>query len=147
MQKKFRIFTMALALTVAAFSIAAFAACTEKETGEGVTVTVSRESIELEVGQSQKLIVSVDPADVADKTVEWKSSDEKVATVEDGLVTAVAAGEATITVTSNGKSDSCKVTVKGTGDSAGDTGDASSGGASSGDDSSGSDSSGGSSMA
>ena len=43
----------------------------------------------------------------------WKSSDTKVATVDNGLVTAVAEGTATITVTTadGGKTATCEVTV------------------------------------
>ncbi len=132
MQKKFRIFTMVLALAFAVCSLAVFAACTDKnDSSENVTVTVSSKAIELEIGESQKLTVSVEPADAADKTVEWKTSDDKIATVDNGLVTAVAEGEATITVTSNGKSDSCKVTVKAAGTGGDSSGDSSSAGDSS----------------
>ena len=45
-------------------------------------------------------------------TIAWTSSAEAVATVDDeGVVTAVGAGSATITATCNGKSDTCAVTV------------------------------------
>ena len=51
----------------------------------------------------------------ADATVTWTSSDDDVATVEDGVVTGVAAGTATITasITVDGTSytDTCAVTV------------------------------------
>lgn len=49
----------------------------------------------------------------ATKDVVWESSDTNVATVDaKGKVTSVSAGTATITATANGKSASCKVTVK-----------------------------------
>ncbi len=48
----------------------------------------------------------------AGETVTWKSDDESVATVENGVVTAVAKGTATITATAGGKSATCTVTVK-----------------------------------
>ena len=44
--------------------------------------------------------------------VEWTSSDELVVTVENGVVTAVKAGEATVTATVNGQSATCSVTVE-----------------------------------
>jgi uncharacterized protein YjdB len=51
------------------------------------------------------------------ETVDWSSSDEAVATVEDGVVTAVGAGTATITakITVDGQdyTDTCAVTVTG----------------------------------
>ena len=47
------------------------------------------------------------------KNVSWKSADEKVATVDNGTVTAVGAGETTITVTTadGSKTATCKVKV------------------------------------
>lgn len=121
MQRKIRIFTMALVLALGVCSLAAFASCMKKP-AENVTVTISQKEIQLEVGQSEKLTVSVQPADAADKTIEWKSSDESVATVKDGLVTAIAEGSAVITVTTNQKSDTCKVTVKAAGENPADSG-------------------------
>ena len=49
--------------------------------------------------------------DATDKTVVWSSSDEKIAKVENGKVTAVAEGEAVITVKAGDKTATCKVTV------------------------------------
>lgn len=60
------------------------------------------------------LTASVLPADASDKIVVWRSSNTAVATVENGIVTAIGDGQATITATSNGdssKAASCTVTV------------------------------------
>ena len=59
------------------------------------------------------LIPTVLPAEATDKSVTWSSSNEAVATVTDGVVTAVAAGTATITVTTTdgAKTATCAVTV------------------------------------
>ena len=64
-------------------------------------------------GETLTLTATVAPDDAADKTVTWTSSDETVATVTDGVVTAVAAGTATITVTTTdgAKTATCTVTV------------------------------------
>lgn len=84
--------------------------------------TVLATSIELDVanaamtqGETLQLTATVLPEDATDKSVTWASSDETVAIVsEDGLLTAVMPGTATITVTTNDGSQlsaSCEVTV------------------------------------
>lgn len=54
------------------------------------------------------------PEDVDSSDVKWTSSDNNIATVDDnGVVTAISAGEVTITVTTvNGMADTCTITVK-----------------------------------
>lgn len=77
-------------------------------------VTVSPASLSLTVGQTGQLTATVQPADATNKNVSWSSSNTSVATVNNsGLVTAVAAGSATITVTTQdgGKTATCAVTV------------------------------------
>lgn len=54
-------------------------------------VTLDKTSASLTVGGTETLTATVNPDDATDKTVTWKSSDESVATVDDGVVTAVAA--------------------------------------------------------
>lgn len=76
---------------------------------EEANISISDTTLTLEAGKTHQL--SVTGADT--NTVTWKSDKEAVATVDaDGLVTAVGAGEATITATVNGKDLTCKVTVK-----------------------------------
>jgi uncharacterized protein YjdB/alpha-tubulin suppressor-like RCC1 family protein len=48
---------------------------------------------------------------LTDRPITWRSSDEKIARVDDGTVTGVARGTATITATAEGKSASARVTV------------------------------------
>lgn len=75
---------------------------------------INTSKIELEEGTSFKLNVIVLPNDATDKEVKWTSSNEAVASVTDeGLVKAIGAGNATITVKSidGDKNISCKVTV------------------------------------
>ena len=76
-------------------------------------VTLNKTSTELTVGQSETLTAAVEPSNATNKNVTWSSSAESVATVEDGKVTAVGAGEATITVTTEdgNKTATCAVTV------------------------------------
>lgn len=84
-----------------------------------VVVTTSIEldivSLELIEGQTATLNATVSPSDATNKTVTWTSSDASIATVEDGKVTALSKGTATITASSNdgsGKHASCSVNVK-----------------------------------
>ena len=65
-------------------------------------------------GETLTLTPTVAPGNATDKTVTWTTSDASVATVADGVVTAVAVGTATITATSNDdatKTATCTVTV------------------------------------
>ena len=78
---------------------------------EGVSLNVP--SVKLTEGEQTTLTATVNPSDATNKNVSWTSSDNTVATVENGKVTAVKAGTATITVnTEDGnKTATCTVTV------------------------------------
>ena len=79
---------------------------------EAAKVTLNKTSLQLEKGAKATLSATVLPADAADKSVTWISSNPKVATVKDGVVTALKAGTTSITVTTaNGLKTTCKVTV------------------------------------
>jgi hypothetical protein len=71
-------------------------------------------SVTLKTGDTQKLVATVSPATAADKSVTWTSSNTAVATVSGGVITAVAPGTATITVTTEvgGYRATCTVTVE-----------------------------------
>ena len=77
-------------------------------------VTLDKNSITLNVNETDTLAATILPNDAADKSVTWSSSNPSVATVDsNGIVTAVAAGNATITVTTvdGGLTAQCAVTV------------------------------------
>lgn len=78
------------------------------------SVTVTPASATLTVGETASLSAGVLPADATDRTVQWSSSDEAVATVSaEGVVTAVAPGDAVISATaSNGVKGECAVCCK-----------------------------------
>ena len=73
-----------------------------------VTLSVAPATLSLEVGTTGKVTATVEPSGTA---VTWTSSDKNVATVADGVVTAVGAGKATITATAEDKTATCEVTV------------------------------------
>lgn len=78
------------------------------------SITLDSNEGKLTVGNSHTIKATVAPEEVAaETTIEWSSSNEKVATVdENGKVTAIAAGEATITATAGEESANYEVTVK-----------------------------------
>jgi uncharacterized protein YjdB len=78
-----------------------------------IEVILNKKELALNVGDSEKLIATVLPANATNKTVKWESSAPSVATIENGLVSALSAGSATITVeTVDGKrTATCTVTV------------------------------------
>lgn len=76
-------------------------------------VTLDKTELALTVGGEETLTATVAPANATNKTVTWTSSNDQVAAVDNGKVTAVGAGEATITVTTadGGFKATCTVTV------------------------------------
>ena len=67
---------------------------------------------EVEEGKTVTLTAKVQPDNATDKTVTWTSSNKAIATVADGVVTGVAAGQAVITAKAGDKEATCTVTVK-----------------------------------
>lgn len=78
------------------------------------SITLDSNEGKLTVGNSHTIKATVAPEEVAAKTtIEWSSSDEKVATVDsNGKVTAVSSGNATITATAGEESANYEVTVE-----------------------------------
>ena len=74
-------------------------------------ITLSETTLEITEGEKVTLTATVEPDEATDPTVQWKSSDEKIAKVVGGEVTAVAEGSAIITAIAGEKSAECAVTV------------------------------------
>ncbi|MBR6017259.1 MAG: Ig-like domain-containing protein [Paludibacteraceae bacterium] len=76
-------------------------------------VSLDHSTLSLEAGQTGTLTATVAPSNATNQNVSWTSSNTAVATVANGVVTAVSAGSATITVTTEdgSKTATCTVTV------------------------------------
>lgn len=78
------------------------------------SITLDKSELFLYTGNSETLTATIEPDNATNKNVTWSSDNEAVATVDNGKVTAVKEGTATITVTAqdgSGVSTSCSVTV------------------------------------
>ena len=77
------------------------------------SLKINKEDFTMTKGTSETLTVTGTPADALEgQTITWKSSNKDVVTVDsEGKVEAVGVGNATITATAAGKSDSVKITV------------------------------------
>ena len=109
--------TKILTIALAALTIGLLGSCKKEDLKVSVTdVRLDQTELTITVGDADvKLTATVAPENATDKTVSWASNAESVATVDaSGKVTAVAPGEATITVTTvdGGKTATCTVTVK-----------------------------------
>ena len=77
------------------------------------SVNLNKTSDKLTVGSKDTLTATVAPSNVTNKTVNWSSTNTKVATVANGVITAVGSGTAKVTVTTadGSKAATCTVTV------------------------------------
>lgn len=75
-------------------------------------ITLSESDITMRINEVTSITATVLPLDSTDKTVTWSSSNEKVATVDNGTITALTSGTTVIrAVSANGNSAECVVTV------------------------------------
>ena len=78
---------------------------------DDIKMALNATSLDLKTGDEINLKVAYCDNDITDKTIIWTSSDEKVATVTEGKVTAIGQGVAVITATVNGVSAKCEISV------------------------------------
>ena len=103
-----------ITVAIYTFLVMALIGCTEEPVPIAVTsVSLNSTSMELVEGTTQTLIATVSPSNADNQKVIWSSSNSSVATVTDGVVTAIKAGTATITVKTDegAKTATCNVTV------------------------------------
>lgn len=108
-------------ITVSTMDGTAKATCevivTKKETEVEIvpikSISISRSSLSLKVGDIEILSAIISPANATDKSVVWSSNNEKVVTIQDGKVTAKTVGTAIITVSDKDGTHkaTCTVTV------------------------------------
>ena len=92
-----------------------FSGC-EKDNSVSVTdVTLNKQAITLAVGDEVTLVATVIPENATNKTIAWTSSDTAVATVDNGVIKALAVGAVTVTVTTEdgNHTATCALTVIG----------------------------------
>lgn len=73
-------------------------------------ITLDRDTLTIACGETATLTATVEPSDTTD-TIAWSSENDGIATVDNGVVTAVGQGETTITATCGNQTASCKVIV------------------------------------
>ena len=79
------------------------------------SLSFDKTSMKLAPDQTDTITATILPENATDTTLVWTSSNPKVATVENGKVTGIKAGSATIkAVTANGITKTCRVTVEST---------------------------------
>jgi len=100
-------------LLITVLSVISVFSCSNSADIAVESVTLSQNSLSLIIGEQKTLSATVLPQTATDKSMTWSSSNSSVASVADGTVSAIAAGSATITVTtkSGAKTASCNVTV------------------------------------
>lgn len=85
----------------------------EPETVQVTGIELDKTEVTINKGEKTTLTATITPSNATNKNLSWSSSAEGVATVENGVVTAIAEGNATITVTTEDGSHTatCDVTV------------------------------------
>lgn len=77
------------------------------------SVTLNQSSLKLQPGEQRAISASIQPQNATDQTLIWRSSNPSVAAVQNGVVTAVSTGYASVTASSaDGETSAvCQVTV------------------------------------
>ena len=101
--KKIALYLMTVLVVCLSFIFAACKPTTEVKD----EIMLNETAITLEIGESQTLTATTNVT----SGVQWSISDDTIATVEDGVVTALAAGTATVTATAGTAQATCTVTV------------------------------------
>ena len=101
------------AITVVSVDSGVKATCTVSVIAPVSGITLDKDTMVVRVGFKASITATITPANASNTNISWSSSNTSVATVSDGVVTAVGAGTAMITATTEdgGMTASCTVTV------------------------------------
>lgn len=72
---------------------------------------LDKSTLELKIGDSESLSATILPENATSPRISWKSEDETIATVSEGIITGIAEGQTTITATCQEKEAKCTVSV------------------------------------
>jgi 3D (Asp-Asp-Asp) domain-containing protein len=102
-----------LSLFISLFALVLFASCSKNDAVDVATaITLNKSTSYLIIGQTDSLLATLTASgNIQNISQTWSTSNSAVASVVNGVVTALTAGTSTITVTSGTKSASCLVTV------------------------------------
>lgn len=88
-----------------------FSSC-QKEKVEIAQIIFDKSEIEMYVGESMKIKANVIPMNAEEKILQWTSSHPEIASVNNGLITGITSGKATISAKIGKKIATCLVTIK-----------------------------------
>lgn len=104
--------TSTVAAQSKALSDVKFSAVVKTPVVEVTGITLDQTAATLSEGETLTLKATVTPDDATDKTINWSSSNESIAIVENGVVKALKAGEVIISAKAGEFTASCTITVK-----------------------------------
>ena len=81
------------------------------KTIEVSSITLDKSSLSLKIGEEYQFNDTINPSNATEKNVSWSSASSSIATVKNGLVKGISAGETEITASCGGKKAVCKVKI------------------------------------
>ncbi len=94
------------------FSLFSTVSCNKEDDIAIVSIILDQESVTIEEGTTLTLSATITPDNATNKTIKWKSNNEYVVTVSDGIVVAVGLGGTTITAQAGNQIAECKIYVR-----------------------------------
>lgn len=108
--------TLIISCGLISFSLSAVTSCTkageEQPTVKVENIAIDKMTVTLVTGEKLQLSATVTPADATDSSISWETSDPNIVTVDDqGNITAVSKGSATVFAVNETIYASCKILV------------------------------------